>query len=135
MPRKPQTGTQTGKQARRRNPGEGTLRYREDRDQWEAGITIGELKSGNPKRIRKMFDSKTEAQLWLIEQQSAKQRGQITAAGNSTLGEFITDWLENKRVTRSPRTFTNYSYVLGRLVVPYLGEVRLNELTPLHIRR
>ena len=131
MPRKPQAD----KQARRRNPGEGTLRYREDRDQWEAGITIGELKSGNPKRIRKMFDSKTEAQLWLIEQQSAKQRGQITAAGNSTLGEFITDWLENKRVTRSPRTFTNYSYVLGRLVVPYLGEVRLNELTPLHIRR
>ena len=121
--------------SRRRSPGEGTIRYREDRDLWEAGITIGELKSGHPRRIRKLFASKTEAQVWLIDQQSAKQRGEINAKSDTTLGQFIHEWLEVKRATRAAKTVSAYEYQLKRFVLPELGPVRLYELTPMHVQR
>ena len=120
---------------RRRSPGEGTLRYRDDRDQWEAGITIGELQSGHPRRLRKLFDSKTAAQTWLIEQQAAKQRGDIHAGGDTLLQDFAHEWLEGKRGVRAAKTVNAYEYQLRRFILPELGALRLRELTPMHVQR
>jgi integrase len=119
----------------RRAPGEGTLRERKDRNKWEAAVVTGYQTNGHPKRLRKLFDTKTEARAWLLTHLKAKQDGDLMASSDTTLAQFVTDWLEIKRATRAPRTLNSYEYVLNRCVIPYLGNHTLYELKPMHVQR
>jgi integrase len=119
----------------RRAPGEGTLRQRIDRDKWEAAVVIGYQANGHPKRLRKLFDSKTEARVWLQDQVVAKRNGELNAASDTTFEAFYNDWINIKQAARAERTVENYRYVCSKYLVPNLGKFKLVDLTPMHVQR
>lgn len=122
MPRKP-----------RRSPGSGTIAYLPDRGVFRARLTVGYLPSGNPRRATRDFSNRREAEDWLIEQRAVHSRGRVHS--NMTLAAFIAGWLEEKRLTRAPKTAHDYSYIIKRWVLPELGATPLQRLTTLHVHR
>ncbi|HTJ66719.1 MAG TPA: tyrosine-type recombinase/integrase [Actinospica sp.] len=61
-----------------------------------------------------------------------------TAAGfnadpNQTLADYLTEWLEAKRLQLKPTTFTRYNAHVHQDLIPALGTVRLDDLGYTHI--
>jgi hypothetical protein len=42
---------------------------------YQAAVVVGHTPAGNPRRVRKSFDTKSEAVAWIAEQQAALRRG------------------------------------------------------------
>ncbi len=52
-----------------------------------------------------------------------------------TVGEFLTQWLENYVLTNtSPRTAEGYRIIIRRHLIPNLGAIPLTQLNPLHLQ-
>lgn len=118
--------------ARRRSPGEGSVRQRRDTGRWRAALVVGYTATGNPKRISKDFDTKREADVWLAEQFTKQNRGEL-AISELQLSNFLTDWLAGKKVEVRENTYVRYKDVIQRFVMPYLGQHKLRDLKPQHI--
>lgn len=123
----------------RRGNHEGSIYYREDRDQWVAVLPRGfELADGRRVARRREFTSRrsrtdavrkrTEAIRDLGRGVPADVRRQLTSA-------FLTDWLENVvQAERRPATYANYSTVVRLHIRPGIGDIPLVQLAPQHIR-
>lgn len=120
--------------ARRRSPGEGSVHQRKDTGRWQAGILVGYNERGNPKRIRKDFDTKREADKWLAEMQTRLHRGEL-AVSDLTVGELLEDWLAFKKARVRENTYTGYRDVVEHYVLPGLGQIKVRDLKPTHIAR
>lgn len=120
--------------ARRRTPGEGSIRYRKDREIFEAAVVTGYNDKGNPVRSTKACRTKNEALTWLEQTKRQVQEG---ALGNRrlTLVEYAHEWLEGIKRRRSPNTIASYQFVLNKQILPTLGKYLLSDITPLHISR
>jgi integrase len=118
--------------ARRRAPGEGSIRKRKD-GRWEASITVGYTDTGNPKRrfVYGRTRGKVVEKLQALTVQAAT-RG-LAAPNSITVAEYIELWLTDKASTASPTTIQNYGWTLERYAVPGIGERRLQRLTPLEV--
>jgi integrase len=136
------TAPQKGKSKRRASPrrrrernykGDGTVTERAD-GRWEAAITIGKTEKGNPKRLRKYFDTEDEANTWRINTLSELRKGQL-ATSTATVAELMEQWLAVKERQLKPSTFRNYQSVVRAYIVPHLGDTKLSKLTPLHVER
>lgn len=84
--------------------------------------------------VSKSFRTKREANAWLKVQEVDRSRGDWIdpRSGNVTIAEWSVTWLEGRRVRPSTRA-RDESY-LRSLVLPWLGERPLNQLTPSEIR-
>ncbi len=51
-----------------------------------------------------------------------------------TVGEFLVEWLVASEPTRRPTTSVSYERCVRDHVIPHLGEMRLRELAPEHVR-
>lgn len=115
-----------------REQGTGSIRWRDDRQRWEARLTVGYLPSGNPRRITKLFSTKNEALRWIAAQQAARDSGTLVVPSRQLLRDWVTTWLASKRVAQ--KTLADYRYVFDRLVLPGLGNTALSDLTPLAVQ-
>lgn len=81
------------------------------------------------------FRTKREAQDFLAATRSDLARGAWINpnAGEVRLGDYARDWLA-QRVLR-PRTYELYHGLLRRHLLPELGDLRLNQLTPARVRK
>ena len=50
------------------------------------------------------------------------------------LGDWLPRWLELKRPALAPKTFSNYTYVVNRHLLPLLGARPMDELSPHEVR-
>lgn len=119
----------------RRAPGTGSVHQRLDSGRYQAGLVVGYNDQGNPVRVRKVFDSADEADLWLAEQRVAQARGELIIPENETLQERVDAWLASRERDVRPRTILEYRSTLERLVLPHLGNIKLADLKPLHVER
>jgi integrase len=107
--------------------------------QRDNGLWVGriELPSHDGDRRRKEFTSKDKNQV--IKRMSDLNK-QLKAAGDlptasMTVGEWNAYWLrEIAQKTRRPATISSYKSVLAR-VNKSVGSVRLDKLTPVHVRK
>lgn len=51
-----------------------------------------------------------------------------------TAGEYLLDWLEKHETNLRPKTRTSYHLIITKHLIPELGRIRLDKLTPLHLR-
>ena len=66
---------------------------------------------------------------------SATQQGIPLPADTETIERFLARWLSDTAATRvRPRTLANYEGLIRLHVVPELGKVRLNRLTPAQVQ-
>src|SRR5215218_6047911 len=111
--------------SRQRGNGEGSIYQRKD-GRWVGSISL-------PGGRRKDFYGKTrkEVQAKLIAAQRDLQQGLPIPGEKLTVGQYLTDWLENcVKGPRAPRTYESYSSLIRLHVNPELGKVRLVALTP-----
>lgn len=88
---------------------------------------VGKDKDGRRQRRR--------AEALLRELRTARERELYPSA--QTLGAYLTSWIEglpDARKPPRPRTIEHYRYIVESFVIPALGSVRLDRLTPRHVQ-
>ena len=112
-----------------RGRNEGSIFKRKD------GRWVGSLNLGweNGKRKRRHFYAATAAdvQAQLLKARSDQSRGLPVATERQTVAQFLEGWLEHTLKTRArPRSVESFTAIVNRHIVPVLGKIRLDKLTP-----
>lgn len=79
-------------------------------------------------------DSKTAAQQALAQKIADASRGGVVDPQAVTVGEYLTQWLEQKKPTRAMRTTEIQASLLSCHVMPAIGALRLQKLNPADLR-
>ncbi len=119
---------------RKRGNSEGSI-YKMQDGRWRAAVTIGKDAEGNPKR--KVFTATTRHEVQ--EQLTAGLRdlrlGLLVAPEKQTVGQFLTWWLDGVvRPSARPKTLKFYEFVSRVHLIPGLGEIPLQKLTPQQVQ-
>jgi integrase len=96
-------------------------------DGWIAEVSLG------PGAGRQTFYAKkrSEAQEWLTAQLRAKQLGLSRTGKRMSTGQALSTWLEQVAKPRvRPATYTRYSGLVMQHLIPSIGAVPLEKLTP-----
>ncbi|MEO8973771.1 MAG: site-specific integrase [Ktedonobacteraceae bacterium] len=113
----------------KRGNGEGSI-YKQRNGLWAASLSIEGGK-------RKYFYGKTrkEVQEKLAAVLQEQKQGMLVATPQQTVGQFLTDWLENthKQSVR-PRTYERYEEALRLHLLPVLGKYQLQKLSAQHVQ-
>jgi integrase len=82
------------------------------------------------------FRTKAEADLWLASAAIDTARGEWVDpdAGKITLRAYAREWLLGKP-SLAPKSLELYTYLLDHLILPGLGDLPLNGLTPMAVRK
>lgn len=123
----------------RRGQGDGSIYRRQSDGRWLAVIDLG---GGSGRvRTRKTVSAKTRAE---VVQKLRKLQQQMDAGvlpDTATTEEWLNHWIENiaprtKRKGKlvAKRTLIGYRSYLTTWLIPHLGKIRLQHLTPDHVR-
>ena len=110
--------------------GEGTI-YKRSVD----GMYVGSITLENGKRKYFYSKKKQEVRDKLNTALHERQKGTLITTPQQTLDQYLKDWLENTvKDTVRPRTYERYESIVRLHIVPTLGKVKLQALTPRHIQ-
>lgn len=114
----------------KRGNGEGSIYQRKSNGRWEGSITL-------PDSSRKMFYGKKRSEVAeKINMALADQRrGMLPTMSSATVQEYIVQWLEEvHKPTVKLSTYNNYEKLVRLYIVPVLGRIKLQSLTPQHVQ-
>ena len=78
--------------------------------------------------------TKKEAEDALTETLERLRAGMWIDPGTTTVGEYIEEWLAAVTATVRDSTYRGYEQMIRNWVIPRVGDVRLAELSPVHLR-
>ena len=107
--------------ARKRGQNEGSIYKRKD-GLWVAQVTI------QGKHISKYFKLQSEASKWLHNTRTQIQDGLTLAGAQTTLEEFLKQWLISYRSSLHPTTSIQYEGIIRLHLIPVLGHLKLKDL-------
>lgn len=114
--------------AKKRGAGEGTCYFDKRRGVWVAQLPPDALTGKRPQRTAA---TQREALALLAELRAERQGGKDSTAKQPTIAGFLETWLDDViKPTLRPSTYASYSWVVRAYVVPTLGRLRLEALTP-----
>lgn len=114
----------------RRSNGAGSIYRRKSDGKWVGSVT---LDNGG----RKVFYGKTKKEVEdkVNEAVYEQRQGTLITAKDQTLAEYLAEWLEETvKPNRRPRTYERYECMIRLHILPILGKVKLQVLTPRHIK-
>jgi len=114
---------------KRRSRGDGGLHWDENRQRWIATVTVGYDTRGKRITRRASGRTKTEAKDKLKELIRDNDDGLSAPAGNYTVDNAVTYWLEHGLSGRDPNTVDMYRIYAETHIIPVLGNRKLRELT------
>jgi len=112
--------------ARRRGNNEGSLYQRKD-GLWCAQVSL------DGRRLTKYAKTQRECRGWIKEMIAKIDGGLTFEATLMTMERFFELWLNGKELSRRPGTVENYRKVTSSYILPKIGQMRLQDLTPTHI--
>jgi integrase len=108
---------------------------------WASVVTVGTKvnRDGNvvPDQKWKTFKTKKEAEAYTAEIVSQVSKGEFIPDSKITVGEWLKKWFDiyiNQNQRRKIRTKETYKAVLNKHLVPKLGHIQLQKLTPTDIQ-
>ena len=112
---------------RKRDNGDGSI-YRRKDGRWAGGVQVG-FKDG--RRAMKVVYGKSRAEVLekvrdLVE---SSRRGLIAPGRSPRLEDFLSQWLQTIEGSIRPSTFTSYSGIVRRHLIPVLGHKAIDRLT------
>ncbi|MGW1012723.1 tyrosine-type recombinase/integrase [Streptomyces termitum] len=121
------------KRKKARANGEGTIYQRKD-GRWEAaGYVLAA--NGTRKRVRVYGSTRREAADKLVEKIADSNRGLPVATADSTVGDYLTYWLDSVAVHRlRENTHTRYAACVRLHIIPGLGTKKVARLTAKDVR-
>lgn len=88
---------------------------------------------------RQLFETchglKKDADKRLTELLALADQQLLGANSKMKLGEFLERWLEDYARTKAPKTYSRYRQLVEKQIVPHLGAIRLDKVTPAHVVR
>ena len=84
-------------------------------------------------RFETFVGLKRDADKRLTELLAVADQHKLGVTSTTTVTEYLDRWLADYAVTLAPKTRASYAHVTRLYVVPMLGGVRLDRLTPSHI--
>ena len=81
------------------------------------------------------FATEREARRALAQAKLDADAGRLRYAARRTVGELAQEWLDAVGPNRKASTFSNWDRLMRAYVVPRIGHVRLDRLSPAHIQR
>lgn len=131
MASRPERPAGAGTRKRRAN-GEGSVFWDRRRRRWIAEVSTVDP-TGKPKRVSRSAKTQAEALRLLRELQRQAEQGLLPAGRPPTVAQFLAQWLEGQRHSLRPRTWDGYESIVRTRLVPQLGRLRLDQLTPAHL--
>ena len=107
--------------ARRRINNEGSIYKRKD-GRWVAQVNI------QGKYHSKYFKLQSEAREWLQTTKTQVQAGLTLAGAQTSLQDFLNQWLISYRSSVHPNTILQYEGIIRIHIIPVLGRVKLKDL-------
>jgi integrase len=117
----------------KRGKKEGSIFQRKD-GRWVGSLNLG-WEDG--KRKRRHFYAATAAEVRdeLLKARSDQSRGLPVAAERQTVANFLEGWLEHTLKARAkPRSIESFTAIVNKHIVPALGRIRLDKLTPQQVQ-
>ena len=115
--------------ARRRGNHEGSLYFHKSRGRWCAQVSI------DGKRLTKYSRTQKECRDWMKGMLAKIESGLTFDGTRITVGDFIDTWLEGKELSRRSKTVLQYRQIAKQHIVPILGQLRLQDVSPSHIKQ
>lgn len=120
------------KKTAKRENGVGTVNQQKNGNyRWRA--TIGLTVHGVPIRKSGTEPTRKEAMDAMRAVIDKASRGQMPIPDRITVGDYLDQWLEQKKQTLAPKSVSNYGGIIKRQIKPVLGRIALQKLTPLHL--
>lgn len=121
-------------QSGQRGKGEGAI-YKDARGLWTAVVELPQLDGKRRRKVIRSKDKNTVIRKLSDMKRDLQQHGDLPTA-SQTVEQWFTYWLrEFAEKDLRPNTVNNYRNVVTKYVLPVIGSVRLDKLTPAHIRR
>ena len=79
------------------------------------------------------FSADTLAEAQALADAAAHEAVAPSVVGSPTLRDWLAEWLTRKRATVRPQTYFAYEAHARLHIVPAIGDVRIDRLTPSHI--
>lgn len=114
--------------ARRRGNNEGGIYQRQD-GLWCAQISLG------GRRLTKYGRTQKVCRDWIKEMLTKIDGGLTFEATQITIERYFEMWLNGKELSRRHGTVDNYRKITNSYILPRLGQMRLQELSPTHIKQ
>ena len=111
--------------------GDGSIFKDKKRNRWSASFY-------DFKHVRRTssFIKKADAESWIVEQKTAKERGEGTYAArpNQTVAEFLNEWVERRKPPKvRANTYRYYKAAIRLRINPYIGDQKASRLKPIII--
>lgn len=116
----------------KRAKGEGTVFERAD-GRWVGEVTTGYEDEGKQRRKTVYGKTQGEALAKVAELKQRLANGTYTDV-KLTVKDYLKQWLEEKERTLKPSTLEQYTSCINRSIVPIIGSVKLDKLTPLQVQ-
>jgi integrase len=99
-------------------------------------VTI-ELPPVNGKRRQeyKTFKTKREAAAYLNARLGEIEKGVVVEKSKMTVADLMADYLNDARATTRPTTLASYEHTIRKHILPALGPVPVQKLTPLELKK
>jgi len=103
---------------------------------WVGRVDVGYV-DGKRKRVTVYGKTEREVLAKLREVVKAKDRGQDFTARRRTVGEWLTEWLDDIKATDGtrPQTLRWYRWLITDHIAPTIGQIALDRLGPADVRR
>jgi integrase len=118
---------------KRRSPGDGALFRRAD-GQWVGSVEVPTA-DGRRRQKRVYSRDRNKAAAKLRELQAAINAGLVPTAATTTVGRWLSHWLEDiAKPDLRPMTYRSYELTIRKYIIPAIGSKRLDRLTAEHVR-
>lgn len=102
---------------------------------WDAYYALTDPVTGKTRQHKRTFRTQWEAKAFLTEQHAAIAQGLAVASSTQTIAELMQFWLDNYARHRvSAKTLDGYAATIRLHVLPTLGRVRVQQLTPAQLQ-
>lgn len=119
----------------KRSKGTGTI-YQNSRGQWVAAIEAGWTVQGTRRRLTLKARTEAGVRARLTEaQRRIAMEGPATSFASVTVKRWADQWLAHRQRIVRPGTFVSDRSAVRRWIVPTVGHLRLDALTPADIRK
>ena len=118
-----------------RRKGSGSI-YQNSRGQWVASIEAGWTERGTRHRLTLKASTEAEVRARLtVAQQRIAAEGLVASFATITIKRWADHWLAQRQRLVRPGTFVSDRSAVNRWIIPTLGPLRLDALTPTDVRR
>ncbi len=113
----------------RRGNNDGSIRWREERQIWQAQVSI------HGKRSSKSFKTRAEAQKWIRDTQNNMEVGLTAELARASLADALLWWLEDGKRRWETKTLEQYMNIVHKHIRPYIKKnLKVVDVKPYHIQ-